>query len=252
MNRIEFMNRLESLLAGIPLEEKREALQYYTDYFKDAGDENEHQVIRELGSPEKVAETIKADIRGNGSDSGQFTEQGYTDTRFEQKESPVTREDTYKKRDTGYTYNNAQHSGYESGHGQDDTNGGQSQKGGSGKGILAILLFLLAAPFVVPILIGVVLLVIMAVFGIFGLFAGLLLGSVILAGAGFLMFIFGLTKLIVFLPVALVTSGAGLLLFVVGLVATVVTFKLCTVVYPAICRIMINICRLPFHRRAVS
>lgn len=251
MNRIEFMNRLEGLLAGIPQEEKREALQYYADYFEDAGDENEHQVMSELGSPEKVAATIKADIRGNGSDGSQFTEQGYTDTRFEQKESPVTREDTYKKRDTGYTYNSTQKGGYESGAFQDDINEGQQQGGNIGKVILVIMLILLAAPVVIPISIGVIVLVIMAAFGIFGLFAGLLLGSVILAGAGFFIFIFGLTKLMVFLPVALVTSGAGLLLFVVGLVATVVTFKLCTVVYPAICRGIINICRRPFHRRAV-
>lgn len=53
MNRQEFMRRLEQLLGGIPEEEKREAIAYYTSYFEDAGEENEEKIIRELESPEK-------------------------------------------------------------------------------------------------------------------------------------------------------------------------------------------------------
>lgn len=62
MNRQEFMARLNQLLEGIPEEEKREALAYYTGYFEDAGVENEEEIIRELGSPEKVAKTIRMDF----------------------------------------------------------------------------------------------------------------------------------------------------------------------------------------------
>ena len=64
MNRQEFMRRLEQLLEGIPEEEKREAIAYYTSYFEDAGEENEEKIIRELESPEKVAATIRADFPG--------------------------------------------------------------------------------------------------------------------------------------------------------------------------------------------
>ena len=63
MNRNEFMRRLEILLSDISKEERDEALQYYRDYFEDAGAEHEAEVIRELESPEKVAETIKADLK---------------------------------------------------------------------------------------------------------------------------------------------------------------------------------------------
>ena len=35
MNRQEFMRRLEQLLEGIPEEEKREAIAYYTSYFEE-------------------------------------------------------------------------------------------------------------------------------------------------------------------------------------------------------------------------
>ena len=41
MNRIEFLRQLEVLLSGISQSEKEEAIQYYNDYFDDAGMENE-------------------------------------------------------------------------------------------------------------------------------------------------------------------------------------------------------------------
>ena len=60
MSRKEFMERLEKLLEDISDSEREEALQYYNDYFDDAGVENEAEVIRELVSPEQVAQKIKA------------------------------------------------------------------------------------------------------------------------------------------------------------------------------------------------
>lgn len=66
MNRIDFMKQLESLLQNISPTEREEALQYYNDYFNDAGAENEQAVIEALGNPAKVAENIKRDIYGAG------------------------------------------------------------------------------------------------------------------------------------------------------------------------------------------
>lgn len=55
MNREEFMAKLKALLGDIPADEREEALQYYEDYFDDAGADNEAEVIRELESPQRVA-----------------------------------------------------------------------------------------------------------------------------------------------------------------------------------------------------
>ena len=66
MSRTEFMKQLESLLQNISATEREEALQYYNEYFNDAGPENEQNVIEALGNPAKVAENIKRDIFGNG------------------------------------------------------------------------------------------------------------------------------------------------------------------------------------------
>ena len=62
MNREEFMRQLELLLMNIPENDRLDAIAYYNDYFDDAGVENEQMVIKELGSPEKVAEKIKEDL----------------------------------------------------------------------------------------------------------------------------------------------------------------------------------------------
>ena len=66
MNRADFMDQLESLLQSIAPTEREEAIQYYNDYFDDAGKENEREVIEALGNPARVAENIKRDLLGNG------------------------------------------------------------------------------------------------------------------------------------------------------------------------------------------
>lgn len=81
MNREEFMRKLEYLLSDIPEEEKRDAIDYYRDYLEEAG-EQEQEVLREFGSPERIAAIIRSDIRGDLKDGGTFTDTGYTDERF--------------------------------------------------------------------------------------------------------------------------------------------------------------------------
>ncbi len=66
MNKTEFMRQLESLLQNISQQERQEALQYYEDYFADAGPENEQAVIEALGNPARVAENIRRDLYGAG------------------------------------------------------------------------------------------------------------------------------------------------------------------------------------------
>lgn len=98
MSRSEFMAELRKLLVSIPEEEREEALQYYENYFEDAGPENEENVIKELGSPEKVASIIWTDSKEGSRESGEFTETGYTDVRFDEKKRPACRENRPQKR----------------------------------------------------------------------------------------------------------------------------------------------------------
>ena len=106
MSRWEFIRRLEELLFDISPSEREEALQYYNDYFNDAGRENEQEVIKALGSPEQVAQIVKEGI--GGSSTGSFTEYGFT-SRDTEVEHPVANrtgkrsEEEYKKADNNKT-----------------------------------------------------------------------------------------------------------------------------------------------------
>ena len=81
MDRAQFMEQLERLLSDISEAERQEALAYYNSYFDEAGPEKEASVIRELGSPGKVAAIIKADLDESNDSYAQYTEKGYEDLR---------------------------------------------------------------------------------------------------------------------------------------------------------------------------
>ena len=49
MTRQEYMQQLAALLAAMPEAERRDALDYYEEYFDAAGPEKEAQTIQELG-----------------------------------------------------------------------------------------------------------------------------------------------------------------------------------------------------------
>lgn len=91
MTRDEFMKELAYLLQDIQDEDKYDALQYYTDYFDEAGPDREADVVKELGSPERIAAIIRSDIAGHLEDGGEFTESGYQDERFRDPNYQVAR-----------------------------------------------------------------------------------------------------------------------------------------------------------------
>ena len=82
MNKEQFLDELEKLLQDIDSIERNEALNYYRDYFEDAGSEHEQEVIDELGTPEKVAQTIKEGLDINEQENEEvihhYNESKYT------------------------------------------------------------------------------------------------------------------------------------------------------------------------------
>lgn len=62
MNREEYMKRLEYRLRRLPKEDYDKALAYFTEYFEEAGPDNESQAIEDLGSPEMAADQIIRDF----------------------------------------------------------------------------------------------------------------------------------------------------------------------------------------------
>lgn len=62
MNRIEYMNCLANRLKRLPKEDYDKAMEYFNEYFDEAGPENEQQAIEDLGVPELAANQIVMDM----------------------------------------------------------------------------------------------------------------------------------------------------------------------------------------------
>ena len=61
MTRTEYIAKLTKYLRKLPQKDYEEALEYFMEYFEEAGPENEAQVIAELGTPKEAAhEVIRA------------------------------------------------------------------------------------------------------------------------------------------------------------------------------------------------
>ncbi|MCI7179207.1 MAG: DUF1700 domain-containing protein [Schaedlerella sp.] len=275
MSRREFMEELKKLLSGISDEERDEALKYYEDYFEEAGSGNEEQVIQELGSPQKVAAMIKADLEEGSEKSGEFTEWGYTDERFEEKETPATKEQADSETEDktgareeshsrGYSYGGSENSrGYS--YGGNETGKGYTHKGngtdvsGSGekapwtsrtlKIVLTMLIIIAAFPGLLPVLISILAVVAVLILAAASSFAVLAIASAALALAGICVTVIGSVSLIADFPTAMMTMGIGILLFVIGIILTAASVKLCLVMYPAMYRAVVNICRRIVHRK---
>lgn len=266
MSYEEFMRELEVLLAGVPVEEREEALQYYADYFADAGKENEEAVLRDLESPQKTAALIKASLKGSDMDGGEFTEYGYTDQRFEKRDDLMRREPKKEKKSqnrysyqgqnayTGGTYGNngagASGNDYSYGSGNPPYHKNKPWTNNWLKVLLVVLIVIFAFPVVIPIVIAVAAVVFALAVAAIAIFAGLAIGAVGVVIAGIILICAGISKLIVIPSVALLTAGIGILISVIGLVATVAAVRLCMLIYPALFQFLVGICRKPFHRKA--
>lgn len=58
MTREEYLAELESDLISLPKEERDMAVSFYSEYFDEAGSENEQAVIEDLGKPYALARSI--------------------------------------------------------------------------------------------------------------------------------------------------------------------------------------------------
>ena len=59
MSRAEFMEKLEYLLQDLSQEDREDGIAFYRDYLDEAGPEREQEVLREFGSPERIASIIR-------------------------------------------------------------------------------------------------------------------------------------------------------------------------------------------------
>ncbi|HER6418063.1 TPA: DUF1700 domain-containing protein [Streptococcus pyogenes] len=64
MTRTEYLAELDKYLRKLPREDYHEALEYYIEYFDEAGPDKESQVIDDLGNPKEAASEIISNVLG--------------------------------------------------------------------------------------------------------------------------------------------------------------------------------------------
>lgn len=220
MNRAEFMRQLESLLQNISLTERQEALQYYNDYFDDAGAENEQAVIEALGTPARVAENIKRDLYGAGYGAEEY------------HRSPV------KGRELG-TYRGDACSGA-SASPAGETAGGK-KKLSPGWIALIVILCILASPVLLGVaggILGVALSALGTVAGLilgwFGLIAGFGVAAVVLILLMLLFLGLGFGSLYYSPWIGMMLLGGGLICGGVGILFLMLTVAMAGIITPAV------------------
>lgn len=58
MTKTDYLSQLHRYLRKLPKDDYQEAMDYFIEYFHEAGPENEAQVIEELGSPKEAAHEV--------------------------------------------------------------------------------------------------------------------------------------------------------------------------------------------------
>lgn len=222
MNREEFLRQLELLLTGISEEERADAMTFYRSYFEDAGEENEASIIEELGSPQKVAESIRKNL-GLGTESG-----GYYNT--------------YANRDADY-YRNVNNT----------INNLQGQKKKEDGGAVTAI-WIIVAVLTSPIWLTLLLALVSVIFGVIMALIGLAIGAAATMAAlvitGFVLAGVGIGFLFSGAPaVGFGLLGGGLIVLALGVLAVVLVVWVFGWFIPWALKGIYYLCRKPFDKR---
>ncbi|WP_461884352.1 DUF1700 domain-containing protein [Fusicatenibacter sp.] len=75
MTSQEYLNQLQKYLKKLPQSDYEDAMEYFTEYFADAGPENEQAVIEELGTPKQAAAELMVNLLDRKMDEREAMEQ---------------------------------------------------------------------------------------------------------------------------------------------------------------------------------
>ncbi len=222
MNREQFMRQLECLLQNISPAEREEALQYYNDYFDDAGVENEKDVIEALGSPAKVAENIKRDLYGGG----------YADNMYQ-------REVNHNRNVSTYTQPAWQNQPTQ-----------KNDKLPTWAIVLIVVSCVLLSPVWVPVVAGVVSFLFGLIVTWFSMIVGFGVASIVLFIIAIAILFVGIPACVGSIPGGLLVIGIGLLIAGIGILFLMLTVAMAGIATPAIIRGITALWHRIFDRKA--
>lgn len=241
MNRKEYMERLEQLLLLLPYEEREEALQYYSDYFDDAGIENEDRVILELGSPEEVAAKIRV---GYAGEYAEYSEQGYEDTRFQNNQEIMNSYSNTNKGDNSEWKDSMYEAEF-----QGKRESTQKNKNTNIWKLIAIgLILLIASPIILPLGIAGIAVVFALIVALFAVIFGIGVSGFALLFAGVVIVAAGIAKVLLAPAAGILAAGIGCILLAIGVLISWAMITVAVKVVPGMLRGIVNFLGTPFRK----
>lgn len=217
MNKEEFLKQLEQLLSDINPAERQEALQYYRDYFEDANMEEE-EVIRELGSVQAVADSIREDL--------------------EDKELVLIKEN--KEQEKAY---------FEFEEKKEQTQEGNKREMSTGHVVAIVLIAVLFSPVFLSLALG----ALGAVLGVLGALLGIFVASaacmVAFGVAAVVCLIVAIAKIFTSPVASLILIGACMICLGLCFLSTLLMIKMVTCILPGVFRGIAYVVSLPFRKK---
>lgn len=213
MTKYEFLGDLSRLLADLPEEERKQALHYYEDYFADAGEDNEQDVLKELGSPEEIADQIKNDGAEDIS-YGDSASSHAADAPQLYQSSEHTPDDHTQNASGNYNNTNGEQTSYQQ--------AGQKKSGffarmDQSNTLIMIIVLIVTSPIWGSVLISIAGILLGIVSAIVGIFAAMIFGGAGSAIGGVATIIGGIIGIIAGKTAGgILTIGVGCLLFALG------------------------------------
>lgn len=273
MDRAEFMSRLTASLSDVLPMEREEAIQYYNDYFDDAGEENEQGVLAALGSPEELAKSIKAGLLDGGS-TGEFTESGFRSYEEQRRNEIIRTQSRAENQGSAYGNPNAQGNAYSGSNTQGSAYGGPGsqsnpyggpnaqrdsygqstgknpppQRMSGGMIALIVILAVLSSPIWIGILGGLFGGSVRLLAGLFGIFLAFLVVGVVMIVVGIALIVTGIVGMFGAPLAGMSLIGVGLVLAAIGLVFLWLMVLVVGTAIPALIRGIVSLCRRMFHK----
>ena len=193
MTRNEYMEQLKRYLRRLPKEDYENAVEYFSEYFDEAGPENEQQVMKDLGDPKEAAREVLLNLLEESVENGSAEEASRTETvkTFSEKALP------------------------------------EKKKRSPGKIILLAFLVICASPVSIALLIAGLAVLAAVVLVIAAVIFSLAVTSIATIAGGIMVVGFGATLVVRSLAAACMMVGGGFLLAGAGILFGVLTVYIC-------------------------
>lgn len=218
MTRNEYMEQLKKYLKRLPKEDYDNAIEYFSEYFDEAGPENEQQVMEDLGEPKEAARELLLNLLeesvGDGKESS-----GEKESRLPAAGPADNRQST-----AGHTTANHNAAGHTTATSSSDPT---KKKRSPGKILLLVVLVLCASPVSLALVISALAVLFAVVVVIASVIFSLGVTSIATIAGGILTVGLGATLILKSVAAACMMVGGGFLMAGAGILIGVLTIYIC-------------------------